>query len=185
MLLLLSSAFIFPACGSKEVKSQKVPETVLKPSTPVIVPPMVSITATATAVPTPTIANAAASTNTYVKHTSLIKHHIHSHTVKVPIMAAATPLISPVSTPITTLTNFTTENETPHKKSNSNLLLILAGVVLVAALGFYFWTKKAPPHNDFPLPPMGGLSPVGGFTAMRNKVRTETQKKSIWTKKVF
>ena len=100
-------------------------------------------------------------------------------------MAAITPLVSPIPTGIPTPINFTATTETTPKKSGSHWPLILAIIALLAAIGFYLWTKKAPPHNDFPLPPMGGLSPVGGFTAMRNKVKQENKKKSLWNKKVF
>lgn len=176
-IVLLSCTLILPACGGKEVKSEKVPETDLKSSDQTIAPPMVSMTSTDIA--TSTVVN------TYTKHTSLIKHHAHRHAVKEPIMAAITPLVSHISIPVTTPANFTIDNETTQKKSSSHWPLIVAGVALVAALGFYFWTKKASRRKNFPLPPMGGLSPVGGFTALRNKVQPETKKRSIWTKKVF
>jgi hypothetical protein len=186
--LLLSGSFIFPACGNKEVKSEKAPETVLKSNAETLAPPMALISETATVVATPTIVNASTWVNAYTKHTKLIKHHTHSHTVKEPIMAAAiplTPLVSPTPTPITTPINFTTDIEIPKKKSNSHWFLILSGLVLIAALGYYFWTKKAPSQNNSPLPPMGGLSPIGGFTVIQNKIRSKTKKRSISTKKIF
>jgi hypothetical protein len=177
-IFLLSCALALPACGSKEVKSEKVPETDLKSSDQTITPSMVSMTSTDMA--TPTVVN------TYTKHASLIKHHTHHHAVKEPIMAASAPLIPPhISTPVTTPVNFTIDNETTQKKSASHWPLIVAGVALAAALGFYFWTKKTSSHKDSPLPPMGGLSPVGGFTAIRNKVQPETKKWSVWTKNLF
>lgn len=176
-IFLLSCTLILPACGGKEVKSEKVPETDLKSTDQTIAPPMVSITSTDMA--TPTVVN------TYTKHTGLIKHHAHHHAVKEPIMAAITPLVPHISTPVPTPVNFTIDNEATQKKSSSHWPLIVAGIALAAALGFYFWTKKASPHKDFPLPPMGGLSPVGGFTAMRNKVQPEIKNRSIWTKKLF
>jgi hypothetical protein len=180
LLLLLSATLILPACGSKEVKSEKVPETVLKSNTDTIAPPMTLMTETST----PTVV-ASVWVNAYTKHTKLAKHHSHSHAVKEPIMAAATPLVLPKSTPVTTPINFATDNETPKKKSGSHWFLILSGLVLVAALGYYFWTKKAPPQNNYPLPPMGGLSPIGGFSATKTKFHTEAKKQSIWTKKTL
>lgn len=178
-IFLLSCTLILPACGGKEVKSEQVPETDLKSSDQTVAPPMVSMTSTDMA--TPTVVN------TYTKHTSLIKRHAHHHPVKEPIMAmaASTPVFTHIPTPVTTPVNFTIDNETAQKKSGSHWPLIVAGVALAAALGFYFWTKKTSSHKDFPLPPMGGLSPVGGFTAMRNKVQPETKKQSIWTKRLF
>jgi hypothetical protein len=190
LLLLLSGTFIFPACRNQEVKSQKTSETVLKSGNEITMTPTAGIdsslffpqpTATTTPSPTPT--------HSYTQHHSFVKHHVRPHVVKQPIMAAITPLVSPIPTPTAVTTtssaNFTADSEMPRKKSGSHWPLILAGIVLVAALGFYFWTKKNPPHNDFPLPPMGGLSPIGGFTAMRNKVQPKTKKQSIWTKKTF
>ncbi len=176
-IFLLSCTLALSACGSKEVKSEKVPETDLKSGDQTIAPPMVSMTSTDMA--TPTVVN------TYTRHTSFIKHHTHHHAVKEPIMAASTPLVPHTSTPVTTPVNFTIDNETTQKKSSSHWPLIVAGIALAAALGFYFWTKKTSPRKDFPLPPMGGLSPVGGFTAMRNKVQPETKKSSFWAKKLF
>jgi len=179
LLLLLSGAFILPACGNKEVKSEKVPETVLKSNTDSMSLPMALMTETSTPTVVPSVW-----VNAYTKHTKLAKHHSHSHVVKEPIMAAATPLVLPKSTPITTPINFATDNEIPKKKSGSHWFLILSCLVLVAALGYYFWTKKTPPQNNYPLPPMGGLSPVGGFTAMKNRIQSK-KRQSIWTKKIF
>ncbi len=195
-LLLLSIALVLPACGNQEVKSEKLSETVLKSSTQTSAPPIVFITATtatptATVIFTPTAITTAVTnaslpeTHTYTKQASPVKHHVRLHALKIPMIAAITPLASRVSTPIATPANFTTDNEMTRKKSATHWPLIVAGAALVVALGFYFWTKKAPPHDDFPLPPMGGLSPVGGYTAMRNKVQPEIKKQSIWTKKIF
>jgi hypothetical protein len=184
LLLLLSSAFIFPACGSKEVKSEKASTTVLKSSTQTVAPPMIVMTATVTAASTQTAVINASSTHSYTKQV-FAKHHAFPHTAKQPMMAAVTPLVSAVPTFATTAVTFANASEPTQKKSGSHWPLIVAGIALVAALGFYFWTKKAPPHNDFPLPPMGGLSPVGGFTAKRNKIQQEPKKESIWAKKLF
>lgn len=191
LLLLLSSAFIFPACGSKEVKSDNASETVLKSSEPAL-PPMVA-TPTIEVTPTPTVPSGVSMyVNTYVKKSSTHKRVASAHKktkksllsapASIPMMAA--PLVTPVPTismPIETFTPVTISK----KKTGSRWPLILAILALLAALGFYFWSKKAPPHNDFPLPPMGGLSPVSGFTAMRKKIQPETKKQSIWKKKIL
>jgi hypothetical protein len=182
-LLLLSSALILPACGSKEVKSEQNSTTALKSSTETT-PTMFMMTPTATMVSTQTVV-----TNVYANH-SYTKKRVSKHRAlpqgeKQPMMAAITPSVSPVPTSATIAVTFAHANEPVRKKSGSHWPLIIAIIILVAALGFYFWTKKTPPHNDFPLPPMGGLSPVGGFTAMKNKIRQESKKQSVWTKKIF
>jgi hypothetical protein len=186
LLLLLSTAFILHACGSSEIKSQKTAQNILKSYTPVPTPPMVAMTATATPAvsPTPSV-NESSSNHTYTNKSASIKHHTAPHAIHQPIMAAITPLAAFSPTPITTAISFATTTEPAPKKSGTHWPLIIAGLALAAALGFYFWTKKAPPHNDFPLPPMGGLSPVGGFTGMKNKVKQETKKQSFWNKKVL
>ena len=125
------------------------------------------------------------STNPYTKHPNPVRHHVTRHAVKEPIMAVITPMSATAATPVSIPVSLSADNKMTQKKSSSHWPLIVAGIALVAALGFYFWTKKAPPRNDFPLPPMGGLSPVGGFTAMRNKVQPEIKNQSIWTKKIL
>lgn len=199
LLLLLSSAFIFPACGSNEVKSQKAAETVLKSDKTVPPPPMVSMSPTVAPSATQTASATKTATGTdsdhsYTSHKSSsssshtsAKRIVMTKATKKPVPMMAAPLVTPVPTqasmPMETFTPVATA--AAPKKSGSHWPLIIAIIALVAAVGFYFWTKKAPPHNDFPLPPMGGLSPVSGFTAMRNKVQQETKKQSIWNKKLF
>jgi hypothetical protein len=186
LLSLLSAAFILHACGSKEIKSQKSAETILKSYTPVPTPPMVAMTATATVSASQTPGMTGSSSNhIYTNKSAGAKHHTAPHPINQPIMAAMTPITASSPTPIATAISFATTTEPAPKKPGSHWPLIIAGIALAAALGFYFWTKKAPPHNDFPLPPMGGLSPVGGFTGMKSKVKQETKKQSVWNKKVF
>ena len=88
-----------------------------------------------------------------------------------PVAAAVTPV--PVVSPVAAKT---------ENKSGSLWLWILA-VILVLGGGYYFWTKKSSRRKGHPLPPMGGLSPVSGFTAMKDKV--QSSKPSFWTKKLF
>jgi hypothetical protein len=182
-LLLLSSALILPACGSKEVKSEQNSTTALKSSAETA-PTMVVMTPTITIASTQTTAANVYANHSYTKK-RIAKHRALPQSTKQPMMAAITPSISPVPTAATIAVTFAHANEPVRKKSGSHWPLIIAIIILVAALGFYFWTKKTPPHNDFPLPPMGGLSPVGGFTAMKNKIQQEPKKQSIWTKKIF
>jgi hypothetical protein len=187
LLLLLSTAFILHACGgSNQIKSQKNAESILKSYTPVATPPMVAMTATATVSvnQTPSV-NGSFPNHTYTNKSAGTKHHTALHPINQPIIAVITPLAVSSPTPIATAISFATTTEPAPKKPSSHWPLIIAGLALAAALGFYFWTKKAPPHNDFPLPPMGGLSPVGGFTGMKSKVKQETKKQSLWNKKLF
>jgi hypothetical protein len=197
LMMALSFALLLPACGKNEVKSQKASETNLKSadkpaSSSATQTATASISATQNATTTATVV--VPMTNTYTKHkTSASRGSAlgsSSHTLAfvkkpaVPMMAApmTTALPTVQGTPMATFTPVTAQ---APKKPGSHWPLIVAGIALVAAVGLYFWTKKEPPHNDFPLPPMGGLSPVSGFTAMRNKVGAETKKHSLWNKKIF
>jgi putative SOS response-associated peptidase YedK len=191
-MMALSFALILPACGKNEVKSQKASETNLKSATSaatMTVTASVSATQTASATATAVVPM----TNSYTKHKTSANRgsasgsSSRSFAMKkpaVPMMAAPMTTAVPTmqGTPMATFTPVTAQAQ---KKPGSHWPLIVAGVALVAAVGFYFWTKKEPPQNDFPLPPMGGLSPVSGFTAMRNKVNADIKKTSIWTKKIF
>ena len=186
---------LLPACGKNEVKSEKTQATNLKspdkPATPVVTMTATvglspTQTASTTVVPTSTINNYTKqknSSNGSSKRSAMTRAALAKKSV--PMMAA--PLLTPSPTLVspTPIATFTPVSAQGPKKPGSHWPLIIAGIALVAAVGFYFWTKKAPPHNDFPLPPMGGLSPVSGFTAMRKKMQAETKKQSIWNKKII
>jgi len=170
LLILLGSALlILPACGSNNtIKTTKAPETVLNPeSTP---------------------------------DTSMTEHHpiTHSYTERIKKAApktysalnaktpqVATPSMTTQSTPNSTPSM---ETATPVKKSGGSswiwwILLILA----LGGAGWYFWSKnQSEGGSSQPKPPVGGLSPVSGFTAVKDKIEDESQEgTSFWSKKLF
>ena len=76
----------------------------------------------------------------------------------------------------------------PKKAGGSHFLLIIFLVLVVAGIGWYFWTKNQPmdDHPDHPMPPVGGLSPVSGFTAVKDKIEeADSSETSFWSKKLF
>ena len=88
---------------------------------------------------------------------------------------------SPKSTPAM-------ETPMPIKKSGgSHWLLWILVLLVVGLIGWYFWSKSQEGHHPGqPAPPMGGLSPVSGFTAVKDQIEEENgSKPSFWNKKLF
>jgi hypothetical protein len=72
------------------------------------------------------------------------------------------------------------------KSGGSRWLLWLLGAVALAGAGWYLWSKKHPPDSSEPMPPVGGLSPVSGFTAVKDNIEEESPSEpSFWSKKLF
>lgn len=169
LLLLGSAVLLLPACASKtNVNSEKAPETVLN--------------AEQTPMPgenTPV--------HTYVEKIHRTKGPKSTTTITTtPINAegVTTPAIPPV-TP-----NQTPSVETPvpvKKSGGSHWLLWVLVVLVLAGIGWYFWTKNQENHPPTqPMPPTGGLSPVSGFTAVKDRIEDDVEPKpSIWSKKIF
>ncbi len=167
-LILLATAVVFlPACGSKDnVKSEKAPETVLNPEeTPV------------------------ASDNSV---TSPVKK---AHPTKVaPSSAAAASAVTvstPSSTPIApqTTPQVSMDTTTPvQKTSHFHWFLWLLVILVLGGIGWYFWSKSQEDHQNptQPMTPTGGLSPVSGFTAVKECIEDEADSKpAFWSKKIF
>jgi hypothetical protein len=80
--------------------------------------------------------------------------------------------------------------QTPVKKKSgimNALLWMIVIPVLLIGLVWFIWSmfhKRELPFQ--PAPPMGGLSPVSGFTAASNQAKAESESKgSFWNKKLF
>ena len=170
LLLLAASVIFLPACGSKNnVQSEKAPETVLNTDT------------------TPTVTTAEKSENPSIEKSYVSK----IHRSKGP---NSTTTIS--TTPVTANTPVATQNtppmETPapvQRAGGSHWFLWLIVILALLGIGWYFWSKSQegnPPPSGQPKPPTGGLSPVSGFTGVKDQVEYETKAPpSIWTKKLF
>lgn len=175
-LILMGFAVTFlPACGNKSnVNSEKASETVLNPiETPVSSDEMGS-------------AGEKTGVHTYVEKIHRSKGANSSTTI------TTTPVTSAgVSNPIAPMaTNPTPAVETAapvQRSSGSHWLIWILVVLVIGGAGYYFWNKsqegKIPTQ---PMPPTGGLSPVSGFTALKDRIENEAESKpSIWTKKLF
>jgi hypothetical protein len=173
LALLGCASLLLPACGSNNgaVKSQKNSETVLNPENS-------SSNGTADiGIP----GEHSTSVNTYVEKVGRSKKK-----------SGATASVSS-STPLATTQ--TTPNQTPamdpvtpvKKTGKSSKLLWLLLVPILAGIGWYFWSKNQPhDHPSQPMPPVGGLSPVSGFTAVKDQIEDESAPEtSFWFKKLF
>jgi hypothetical protein len=70
-------------------------------------------------------------------------------------------------------------------KSGSHWLWWILLILVVGGVGYYFWDKSRS-DSSMPMPPTGGLSPVSGFTAVKDRIEDEAEAHtSIWTRKLF
>jgi hypothetical protein len=168
--ILLASAMVLTACGNKAaVKSEKPGQTVLEQATP--------ISTESSSIQAPSVASETSRpVRPYAKRTSSSKT---SATAEAPTAEAKTPeKPAPASVPARTPVTAT------EKKTGYTLPLILIALVLAGG-GYYLWSKKSHRKNR-PLPPHGGLSPVSGFTALKDRVHSDSPKKiSFWSKKTL
>jgi hypothetical protein len=173
-LVFLGSALLsLPACGSKStVNSQKPNETVLNPE--------------ATPVSSGDFGNTPV--NTYVEK---VGHKKSSKSSSQTIGMAST-----ISSSTAAATTQNTPNNTPvmetaappvKKGGHSSWLWWILLVLILAGIGWYFWSKNQPDeHPAQPMPPVGGLSPVSGFTAVKDQIEDESSPEpSFWTRKIF
>ncbi len=178
--MLASSVVLLPACGgSGNVKSQKASETVLNPET---TPTPVS--SGTTDIGLPSEKNHGTPINAYVEKIKRSKGAKGTKITLTPSTAANTPEVTPQTTP-----NQTPAMETPAapvKTGGSHWILWTVLVVAVAGIGWFFWSKNQSGDSGQPNPPVGGLSPVSGFTGVKNNIEDDSDSKpSFWSKKLF
>lgn len=175
LILLGIAALFLPACGgSGNVKSQKAPETVLNGDT----------TTTSSSSGTADIGMPGENTpvNTYEAKIGARKRS--NSTASTSSTLSSTPAATTQSTPDQTPAM---EAAAPPKKSGgSHWLLWLLLAIVVAGGAWYFWSQKQAEDSSQPMPPVGGLSPVSGFTGVKDHIEDETQAEtSFWSKKLF
>jgi hypothetical protein len=179
------------------VKSEKPAETVLNPEpTPETAPASSGIADLGTS-PEASNESPTIPVNTYVEK---ITRANSSKTQSSSKPALSTPALSSASsTPLSASTPVTPQNtplQTPametaspvKKKTNRFGLLgwaLLA--VIVAGGGWILWSRKNSGSGpDQPGAPLGGLSPVSGFTGFQGeKESLSGEKTSFWFKKIF
>jgi len=176
-LILMGIALTFlPACGNKSnVNSETASQTVLNQETPVPVSNgEIGLGGEKTGV------------HTYVEKIHRTKNANSTTSITTtPVTSAG---VSAAIPPIATNPTPAVETAAPVKRSGGSHWLVWILVLLVIGLaGYYFWNKSR--ENQVPtqpMPPTGGLSPVSGFTALKNQIEDEAESKpSVWTKKLF
>lgn len=174
LLLLACSVLFLPACGGGNVQSNKAPETVLNTEpTPDSTPVSSGTSSDNTSV------------NTYVEK-SYVSHIKRSKGPNSTTTITTTPTdATPVVTAVVAQQN-TPVAETPKKSGGSHWFLWLLVVLVLLGIGWYFWAKNQEDDFGQPKAPTGGLSPVSGFTAVKDQIEEEAKSApSIWTKKLF
>lgn len=179
--LLALSVVLLPACGGgNNVQSNKAPETVLNPES----------TPSADSTPVSSGEENGTSYHTYVQksYTSKI-HRTKGPNSTTSIVTTPTGDTTPVITPAATQNTAPMESApAPVKKSGgSHWFLWFLVLVALGGIGWYFWQKnQEDAFGNQPKPPTGGLSPVSGFTAVRDQIQDDEKKEpSIWTRKLF
>jgi hypothetical protein len=178
LILLGCSVLLLPACGSKgHVNSQKPPETVLNPEGNPVSNGKEDIGMPGGKTPI----------RTYVEKIHRSKGPKSTTITTTPVTentSAPPPVVTqaPAQTPAM-------ETPVPVKKSGGvHWFLWLLVLLVLGGIGWYFWSKSQSDHQSpsQPMPPVGGLSPVSGFTAVKDRIEDEVDSKpSFWSKKLF
>ncbi len=179
LAFLAFAVVLLPACGgSGNVKSQKAAETVLSPEA--------SPTPVATASSDLGIAGEKheAPINTYVEKIKRTKNGKETKITLTPGTPAATPeTAAAAATPNTAPP---VDASVPPAKGGSHWIWWVLLVLALGGIGWFLKNKSQSGDYSQPNPPVGGLSPVSGFTGVKNKIEDETDSEpSIWTKKLF
>jgi cobalamin biosynthesis Mg chelatase CobN len=158
---------LLPACGGNAVKSSDSSATMMVPEAPT---------------PETSVKSSAVPANSYVEKTSSKSKTTTAKTVTtstVPMASAPTPLPTIATTPAV-------ETTAVAQKSGSHFLWWLLLILILAGIGWYFWSKNHSDEDEFqPHPPSGGLSPVSGYTGTRDLAAEEKKAPSLWTRKLF
>ncbi len=171
-LAFLGSALVLlPACGSNQnVKSDKAAETVLAPEP--------------TPVPTMDMSAGEKQEHPIGSYTENIKRTKNGKETKISVTPAATTESTPASTPIAAPVVDTAVP--PAKGGGSHWFWWVLLVLVLGGVGLFLKNRNQSGDYSQPNPPVGGLSPVSGFTGLKTKIEEEAEPEpSFWTKKLF
>lgn len=169
--LLGAATVLLPACGGSAIKSSDTSTTMMNPA----------------AKPDTSLKSASAISGS-VKKSSKAGEVQKPSTSK--MTTASTASMASAPTPMPTLAAMTAapavETSAPTPKRGSHFLWWLLLILILAGVGWYFWSKNHNDDDEFqPHPPSGGLSPVSGYTGLKNLSTAEKKSQSIWTRKLF
>lgn len=164
ILFLAAAGLLLPACGSKStVKSEKATETVLNPES------------------TPTTASPSSHRDESDSYTAKIHSKAGNGST-----AAGTNATTAAAPPVASGTPAMETTATAADKGGfPTWILWVLGIAALGGLGYMAWAKRQAAEESQPMPPVGGLSPVSGFTALKDQIEEETPKPSFWSKKLF
>ncbi|HVM33232.1 MAG TPA: hypothetical protein VMU88_08880 [bacterium] len=170
--LLGAATILLPACGGNQVKSNDATTMMNAEPTP-------EATVASTASSASTGPENSYEEKTVKSHKSVSTQTQPAASLVAPAPAASTPMpaAATAATPVV-------ENTTPAPKGGSHFLWWLLLILILAGIGWYFWSKNHNDEDEFqPHPPSGGLSPVSGFTGTKELEAKKAP--SIWTRKLF
>ena len=173
LILLGSALLLLPACGSQNVKSQNQAETVLNTEE---TPPS----------PSSGLSEGHKPARSYIAKIHRTKGAQNTTITTTPVSGEGATMASTL--PGTPKQTPALETPMPVKKSaGAHWFLWLLVLIVLGLIGWYFWSKNQEgQHPGQPAPPLGGLSPVSGFTAVKDRIEEEDgSKPSFWNKKLF
>ncbi len=198
-LLLIACTLLLPACGGNEIKGQKTPETVLNaetsatPNAAINMGPspngseVSSNPKTGFNFDTPNRPVERSVARSYKEKIARVKGPQSVQTVQV--ITTPTPetsaAISSNSTPTSSQQSQPPmDASTNNKPKGSHWFIWLIVLAVLGGGAYWYWSHRREDETPYqPQPPVGGLSPVSGFTARRNL--TESKKTSFWNRKLF
>jgi hypothetical protein len=206
LYLLLGGLIVFlPACGGNEIKGQNPPETVLNPE---LTPTPQASQSTNLDISSPAAETTPQPKTNFdfdTKERPVSKSVVRSYKEKiarikgphsiqtVQVVTTPTPQIASAETnqPTPTVEPITSQSQTPmdastslkpQKSSHWFLWLVVLG--LLGGGGYWYWSHRNENESPYqPQPPVGGLSPVSGFTAKR--ILREAKKPPFWNRSLF
>jgi hypothetical protein len=200
-LLLIACTFLLPACGGNEIKGQKPPETVLNAESS----PTPDATQIITMGPSPNgvavSSNPKTGFNFDTPNRPVEKSVARSYKEKIERVKGPQSIqtVQVVTTPTPETSAAVSGNSTPtasqpsqppmeananNKPKGSHWFIWLIVLAVLGGGAYWYWSHRHEDETPYqPQPPVGGLSPVSGFTARKNK--TETKKTSFWNRKLF
>ncbi len=191
---------LLPACGGNEIKGQKPPETVLNSDSTPTPEATQDFTLGANPTATPQVSSgedmdtasrklSKSVARSYAEKIARVK--ASQSTQSIQVLTTPTPEMTPTAEPVMTPTAVaapappmeTTTNTHPRKGPHWILWLII--LILLGGGAYWYWLRSKEDDNTpyQPHPPVGGLSPVSGYTVRK---KPEAPKKpSFWKRKLF
>ena len=115
------------------------------------------------------------------------KSSVHAYVEKVGASNPAPASNNPAPIAVNPVLPSTPVSEPVQPKNGSHWVLWALGLIAIGGIGWVYWSKRQSEDSAQPMPPVGGLSPVSGFTAVKDNIEEEatSSEVSFWSKKLF